>query len=167
MNGKPFIRRSFSESTIINHFIALVGAGCLVISYFETKDIFYLTKNGIRAEGTIYLVDETVSSTSHSGDIYYHFSFFIHDTLYFGDGSTYHIPKMCHGRLLHLKGKKLEEGSKIAILYDPLNFEKYIFDLPLKKHLAQVRVWGLIAMGALMLLYGELNIFWQIHKNQL
>ena len=108
-----------------------------------------------------------MSATSSSGDIYYHFNFFSYDTILNVDGTTFHVPRMHWGRLIHLQGKTLEEGATIQILFDPLDYDKYIFDLPLLKHLLKVRVWGLFLMGLIMLLYGELNLFWKIKKGKL
>lgn len=68
---------------------------------------------------------------------------------------------------MHLQGKTLEEGTIIKILYDPLDYDKYIFDLPLTEHLSKVRVWGLFLMGLIMLLYGELNLILKIKKGKL
>lgn len=167
MDGKSFLRQFFSEATIIYHFIGIVGLGCLIIWYFETRDIIYLTSNGISTSGTIDFVDETVSATSNSRDIYYHFNFFAPDTVSGSDGTSFAVPRMQRGRLIHLNGEKLEEGSTIKILYDPQNFDRYIFDLPLLKHLSKVRVWGLFIMALTMLLYGELNIVWKIRRKTL
>lgn len=115
MDGRFFFRQFFSGPTVINHFIGMVGLVCLIIWYFETKDIFYLTKHGISTEATISMVDETVSFTSNTGDIYYHFNFFSHDTILNSDGTTFLLPRMQWGRLIHLRGKTLGEGVKIQI----------------------------------------------------
>lgn len=167
MDGKLFIRKFFSESTVIYHFIGIVGLGCLIIMFFETKDIIYLTKYGIVTEATIDRVEVAVSATSNSGDTYYHFSFFSQDTMFNSDGTTFFVPRMHWGRLIHLHGETLEEGSTIQILYSPLNFDKYIFNLPLLKHLSKFRVWGLFLMGLIMFFYGELNIILKIQRGEL
>lgn len=167
MDGKFFFRQFFCERAVLNHFIGIVGLGCLIIWYFKTKDIIYLTKNGISTQATITMVDEVVSATSNSPDIYYHFNFFSYDTIPNTDGAIFLNPRMHWGRLMHLQGKTLEEGAKIQILYDPFNYDKYIFDLPLTEHLSKTRVWGLFLMGLIMLLYGELNLLWKIKKGKL
>jgi hypothetical protein len=167
MDDKSLIRQFFSEATIINHFISIVGLGCLLIWFFETKDILYLTTNGISTNATIDYVDEATSATSNTSDIYYHFKFFSQDTILNSDGTMFFVPKMHWGRLLHLKGEKLEEGSSIQILYDPQDFDKYIFDLPRSKHLSQFRVWGLFLMASAMFSYGWLNIIWKIRTKRL
>lgn len=58
---------------MLNHFISIVGFGCLVIGYYETKDIVYLTKYGVSTEATIVDVEFTMGVETK--DMYYCFQF--------------------------------------------------------------------------------------------
>lgn len=93
MDGKLFFRQFFNEYAVLNHFISIVGLGCLIIWYFQTKDIIYLTKHGISTQVTIKMVDITASATSYR-DIYYHFNFFSYDTIPNNDGTIFLKPQM-------------------------------------------------------------------------
>ncbi len=130
----------------------LVGLMCAAIWYSESKNIIYLSKQGISTKARVDRVDEVVSSTSYS-DIYYHVSFWVTDNSKLYDDSFFK-KKMHFTRLIHFRGAILEEGQEIQIKYDPEDPDNIIFDFPLKKHLWAPRSSGLLIMALSLIIGG-------------
>ncbi len=150
MNG---LKSYFGQSSVLYHFISLVGLMMLGIGYMETGSILRLAKNGVSTSASISWVEHVISSSSYTPDIQYHISYFAKNP----DADTNKIftEKMYFGRLLHLKGKELKEGDTIQITYNPQNPEDIQFTITLKEHLAMVRVWGVWVMGLCLLIGGQ------------